>query len=76
MTTGNIEFLRTLRAWHYQQAVDLRGQAQAIESRRSRNDSAVAANERVANVFHKRSNEHLRFVQQLNDFFPVTDRVM
>lgn len=68
MSTGNIEVLRRLRAWHYAQAVKYRESAQV--------QSASHLHAAVGDVFGKRSSEHLRFVQELNEFFPATDRIV
>jgi len=70
MKPSNVEFLRKLRAWHYAQALSYRGRAEAV------GQLDQQAGERTASVFHHRSNEHRRFVEQLNEFFPETDRVM
>jgi hypothetical protein len=76
MTHGEIEILRALRAWHYRQAVDFRLKAQDIDRRPIRNEAARRAYEGASSQFHAKANEHIRFVQQLNEFFPATDRVM
>lgn len=68
MSTGNIESLRRLRAWHYAQAVKYKESA-AIQS-------ASPIHGAVGDVFSKRASDHLRFVQDLNEFFPATDRIV
>lgn len=79
MTYGNFEQLRVLRKWHYDSALRAREQAESVEKRvtsRTFDRAAREAFEKSAAHFHAKANEHLRFVQTLNDFFPPTDRVV
>ncbi len=78
MISGDIEILRRIRDWHYSQAVELRNQGASIDQRcaRSRNDLSRTAYEKASSAFHKRANEHFRFVQQLNEFFPANERIV
>lgn len=75
---GNLDKLRELRSWHYAQYMDMT--ARAIDMQKA-SDSRMFKSaercdfERVADAYRSRANQHLRFVQTLNAFFPDKDRV-
>ena len=55
------EALRPIRLWHWKQ-VGIR-----------RNYAALAFSQKERNVHNAKANQHMKFVQQLNDFFPAGD---
>jgi hypothetical protein len=75
---GNLDKLRDLRTWHYAQYMDYT--ARAIEMQK-KSDGRLFKSiercdfERVADSYRAKANQHLRFVQTLNGFFPEKDRV-
>lgn len=66
VTPETLERLRELRLWHWRQAlqcrrnakVDREGECPLIE---------------YINLMEAHANQHIKFVQTLNDFFPVGD---
>lgn len=56
--------LRALRLWHYREALYRRDIARQQESN---------GQTELMGIFDKIADQHIKFVQTLNDFFPTTD---
>jgi hypothetical protein len=69
---ANLERLRELRLWHWEQALHCRAESQAFAKLAKVSASAKACNSMAGN-WHEKANLHVKFVQTLNDFFPVGD---
>lgn len=76
---GNLDELRAIRQWHYDQFNDYNKRAadarKKSDSRMFTSDSRDAY-ERTANGFQSRANQHLRFVRSMNALFPARDGVI
>jgi hypothetical protein len=60
--TDALPRLRELRLWHWQQAMECRAKGKMAREARTPMPS-----------FDDRANQHIKFVQTLNDFFPMGD---
>jgi hypothetical protein len=71
---NSIEGLRELRLWHWSQVVMNRQLAastwQKIQARDLPNEPWIR---KTARAYDRNADTHLKFVQVLNDFFPVGD---
>jgi hypothetical protein len=75
---GNLNDLRALRQWHYDQYYDYarRGaEMQKKSDNRIFERESRDAFERTAQGYRTKANQHLRFVRTLNQFFPDHDKV-
>lgn len=73
VTSETIRRLRSLRLWHWREALSRRAQAQAAEQRAEAvADARYAAQMRhVAALRNSEADSHIHAVQTLNDFFPA-----
>lgn len=72
------ERFRALRKFHYDEAMDYAQRATQLQKRsdgRIFERESRDAFERTAQEYRRKSNQHLRYVQTLNELFPEDDRV-
>lgn len=78
LLVGNLNELRAIRKWHFDQYYDYAARAkeqQRKSDRRMFERDSRDAFERTADAYLKKANQHLRFVRSLNQFFPASDMV-
>lgn len=74
ITNETLVRLRTLRLWHWREALSYRRQAEAADKRTGVGDKRYAGQMRaIATVKNLQADTHIFAVQTLNDFFAPGD---